>query len=290
MNSRQCEEKGAVVITGASTGIGRASALHLDKTGFQVFAGVRKRADAESLMRESSSRLVPIIIDVADQASVSEASRVVGKTVGTKGLSGLVNNAGITISCPIEFFPLDQALKQLNVNLVGHIAVMQAFLPLIRKGYGRIVNIGSIGGVQATPTMGLYDASKAGMHALTDALRMELSPWGIPVILVIPGNIATPIWTKMQNSVLGLSGAARELYGPMVNAIDRSVKKMAGRGISPGVVAGIVLKALTVEKPKARYMAGPDAVVQVIMSKLLCDKMRDGLVMKVLGFGKQVLP
>ncbi len=282
MSSNRIVEKGAVVITGASTGIGQATALSLDKAGFRVFAGVRKQSDADALKDAASSRLIPIILDVTDQATIAESARVVEKSVGAKGLAGLVNNAGISLSYPIEFFPLDQAMKQLNVNLVGHIAVMQAFLGLIRKGKGRIVNIGSIGGIQAIPTLGLYDASKAGMHALTDALRMELSVWGIPVILVIPGNIATPIWSK-PNLAGDLSGPAKEYYGPMMESLASAVEKMPGKGLPPEAAAKVVLKALTAKKPKTRYIVGKDAVLQVIMSKFLGNKIRDALVLLSLG-------
>lgn len=287
MNSNRIAEQGAVVITGASTGIGQATALALDKAGFRVFAGVRKQSDADSLKQISSSRLTPIILDVLDHAAIGEAARVVAETVGTDGLAGLVNNAGISTACPIEFFPMDLALEQLNVNLIGQIAVMQAFLPLIRKGNGRIVNIGSIGGIQPIPSLGLYDASKAGIHALTDVLRMELSGWGIPVILVIPGNIATPIWKKSGDATKklleSLPKLAGELYGPMMDNIASSVEKMAGKGLPPETAANAVLKALTVKKPRTRYIVGLDAVLQVMMSKFLGNRIRDALVWLSLG-------
>ncbi len=281
MNSNQDVGKGAIVITGASTGIGRATALRLDKEGFHVFAGVRKQSDGDSL-KSASSEVVPVLIDVIDPVSIAGAFRVVKESVGVKGLAGLVNNSGISLAYPVEFFPLDQILMQLNVNLVGHIAVMQAFLPLIRKGKGRIVNIGSIGGIRPIPSLGIYDASKAGMHALTDALRMELSIWEIPVILVVPGNIATPIWTK-PSLATNLSGMAQEYYAPLMDRITRTVEKMAGKGLPPEAAADIVFKALTVKKPKARYVVGRDALLQVIMTKLLGGKAQDALVWQSLG-------
>ncbi len=287
MNSNRIADQGAIVITGASTGIGQATALFLDKAGFQVFAGVRKQSDADSLKQKSSSRLTPIILDVVDNASISEAALVVEESVGTKGLAGLVNNAGISTACPIEFFPLDIALKQVNVNLTGQISVMQAFLPLIRKGNGRIINVGSIGGIQPIPSLGLYDASKAGIHALTDVLRMELSIWGIPVILVIPGNISTPMWKKSGDATKelleSLPEVAQELYGPMMDNIGRTVEKMAGKGLPPEAAAKVVFKALTAKKPRTRYIVGLDAVFQVIMSKFLGIKIRDALVWLSLG-------
>ncbi len=286
MGLNRVAEQGAVLITGASTGIGKATALFLAKTGFQVFAGVRKQSDADLLNHVSSSRLTPIMLDILDHASISEAGRVVEDSVGTKGLAGLVNNAGISISCPIESFPLDQASRLLNTNLLGPVAVMQAFLPLIRKGNGRIVNIGSIGGIQPIPSLGLYDASKAGIHALTDVLRMELSGWGIPVILVIPGNIATPIWKKSGDAtkklLKSLPKLAQELYGPMMDNIANTIEKMAGKGLPPEAVGSAVYKALTVKKPRTKYIVGSDATFQVIMSKFLADKIRDALVLRSL--------
>lgn len=279
-------KRGAVLITGASTGIGQAIALLLDKSGFQVFAGVRKQSDVDSLKLASSSRLTPVMLDVADHTSIRNAARVVEKSTGTKGLAGLINNAGISIACPVEFFPMDEAVRQLNINLLGQVAVIQAFLPFIRKGNGRIINIGSIGGIQSVPSLGLYDASKAGLHALTDALRLELSAWGIPVILVIPGNIATPIWKKSGDAAKklleSLPKPAQELYGPMMDDIGHTVEKMPGKGLSPEAVAKIVVEALTVKRPKTRYIVGADAILQVILSKFLCSKIRDALVLRSL--------
>src|SRR3990172_8450526 len=183
-----------VVITGASTGIGEACALRLDKLGWRVFARVRKEADAERLKNEGSERLTPAFIDVTDEGSIMKAEETVRAVVGEAGLAGLGDNAGVGIHGPLEFLPIEDLRRQLEVNTIGQIAVTQAFLPLIRKGRGRIVNIGSIGGKMATPFLGPYAASKFAMEALTDSLRQELRPWDIHVAIVEPGSIATPIW------------------------------------------------------------------------------------------------
>jgi NAD(P)-dependent dehydrogenase (short-subunit alcohol dehydrogenase family) len=169
-------DKGAVVITGASTGIGEACALHLDKLGYRVFAGIRKATDGESLRRRASARLVPLRLDISDETEVGLAARNVVEALGDGGLAGLVNNAGIVVGGMLEFLPLDALRRQLEVNVVSQIAVTQAFLPSLRKARGRMVNIGSVSGLISSPFSGAYAASKFALEALTDSLRMELRP------------------------------------------------------------------------------------------------------------------
>src|SRR4028119_876827 len=161
--------RGAVVVTGASTGIGRACALSLDAMGFRVFAGVRKSEDGESLRKASSSRLTPVFIDVTDEQSIATAAAEVSRVVGDAGLAGLVNNAGVAIPGPLEYLPLEELRRQLEINLVGQLAVTQAFLPLLRKAQGRIVNISSLAGKLTTPFNGAYSAAKHGIEAFSDA-------------------------------------------------------------------------------------------------------------------------
>src|SRR5688500_9161604 len=187
--------RGAVVITGASTGIGRACAIDLDGRGFRVFAGVRKDEDGERLRSERPS-IEPLRIDVTDAGEIAAARDRVGEEVGERGLAGLVNNAGIAVPGPLEHLPLDEIRRQLEVNVLGQIAVTQAFLPLLRTARGRIVNIGSIGGRVALPLLGPYAGSKHAMEGISDSLRRELRPWGIEVSLVRPGPIATEIWER----------------------------------------------------------------------------------------------
>src|SRR5439155_3574156 len=146
----------SIVITGASTGIGRACALRLDRMGFRVFAGVRKTEDGEALKQQASERLTPVVIDVTDVASIARAAEMVAAEVGEAGLAGLVNDAGIAVAGPLEFIPIEELRKQLEVNVIGQIAVTQVFLPLLRKGHGRIVNMGSISGRLAVPLLGPY--------------------------------------------------------------------------------------------------------------------------------------
>lgn len=184
------------VITGASTGIGRSAALHLDRLGHRVIAGVRNPGDGDALRTSASERLTPVVLDVTDADDIAQAVQVVDDALGGGPLDGLVNNAGISLGGPLEFLDIDRLRLQLEVNVVGLVAVTQALLPLLRRGPGRIVNIGSIGGRVTSPFMGPYCASKYAVEALSDALRMELGPWGIHVSVVEPGPVHSPIWDK----------------------------------------------------------------------------------------------
>ena len=277
----------AVVITGASTGIGEACALRFDKLGFRVFAGVRKEADGERLQRQTSDRLSPVFLDVTDEASIASAAEMVRAAVGDAGLAGLVNNAGITVPGPLEFLPIEDLRLQIEVNLIGQIAVTQAFLPLLRQGKGRIVNMGSVGGRMATPFIGAYCASKFALEGATDSLRQELRPWGISVSIVEPGSIATPIWEKGVAAAEKLNEKlpqrAHDLYDTAVAAMRRAVDKRTAAGIPPDEVAKAVAHALTAKRPKTRYLVGLDARLPAMFAKILPDRVRDGLVARAMG-------
>ena len=286
--------RGAVVITGATSGIGRTCAFHLDQLGFRVFAGMRQEKDGESLRRESRARIIPLLLDVTDGASVSAAAHAVAKTVGDAGLSGLVNNAGIVVSGPLEFLPLSEIRKQLEVNVLGQLTVIQAFLPLLRKARGRIVNMGSISGRMALPFLGPYAASKFALEAITDSLRLELLPWGITVSIIEPGAVKTPIWEKSRafsgQLARNFPPQAFEHYGPAIIAFSSSVEKTAEAGVRPDVVAAAVLHALTARKPKTRYLVGRNTRLQVFLKKILSDRMLDKLVVRSIGLpGKSEL-
>jgi NAD(P)-dependent dehydrogenase (short-subunit alcohol dehydrogenase family) len=283
--------RGVIVITGASTGIGQATALRLDRRGFAVFAGVRKGADGERLRAEASDRLRPLRIDVTDAATIDEAKQAVASAVGDRGIAGLVNNAGVAMAGPVELVPVDEWRRQFEVNLFGHIAVTQAFLPMLRAGRGRIVNTGSIGGRFATPFLAPYSASKFALEALTDALRVELRPWGIHVSIIEPGSIATPIWEKGRETgdrlerELGAEG--NRLYGDAVAALRAAVDQLEGRGIPPDRVAKAIEHALTARRPKTRYLVGIDAQMQAAAASVLPDRLVDRLITMQLGIGKQ---
>jgi len=279
----------AVVVTGASTGIGAACALQLDGLGFRVFAGIRKPADADALRRRTSDRLTPLSLDVTDAQGVADAARAVSIATGTTGLHGLVNNAGIVVAGALELLPLAEVRRLFEVNVFGQVAVTQAFLPLLRRARGRVVNVGSIAGRMAVPFLGPYAASKFALEALTDSLRVEVRPWGIRVIIVEPGAIKTPLWTKSlaagEAIVRNLAPEARELYGGAVTAFHKAMTDAERAAIPPEAVARVVLHALTASRPKTRYLIGTDARVQAAAT-LLPDQLRDYLMVKRLRLPK----
>lgn len=270
-----------VLITGASKGIGRATALYLAKQGFEVFAGVRNPADGETLKRDASERLTPIILDVTNQEQILDAAKAVAKIVGGAGLYGLVNNAGMAASAPLEFIPMDDFRSQIEINLTGQVAVTQAFLPLIRPAKGRIVNISSIGGRIASPTLGAYNASKFALEAITDTLRQELKPWGIEVISIEPGAIATPIWETATATADAMaqrmSPKAGEYYGTQIAKSRAWAANAAQNGLPPEKAAEVIGRALTAARPKTRYCVGRDAQIGTAIIARLPDRLRDRL-------------
>jgi NAD(P)-dependent dehydrogenase (short-subunit alcohol dehydrogenase family) len=281
-------ELGAVLITGASSGIGRATALELDKSGFRVFAGIRKEEDAERFREQGSERLAPIRIDVAEADSIAAARDEVERQAGSAGLSGLVNNAGVANAGPIEHLPIDAFRRVIEVNLTGQVAVTQAFLPLLRaaEGPGRIVFITSIGGRVAYPFMSPYHASKFALEGVADSLRRELLPWGIKVIVIEPGSIATEIWEKGTQAGEELraqiSAAGERQYGEAMDGFTEGIQDTAARGIPPERVARVVRRSLTRSHPGTRYRVGVDARLSFAMSRLLGDRLFDRVVARVM--------
>ena len=280
-----------VVITGASSGIGRAAALQLDAQGVIVHAGVRKEEDAASLEEEASDRLTPVFIDVTDRESISSAREEVSARVGDGGLHGLVNNAGISVPGPLEFLPLDDVRTQLEVNVVGQIAVTQAFLPLLRRATGRIVNVGSIGGRTATPFLGAYNASKFALEALTDALRMELRPWNLSVSIIEPGAVDTPMWEKGFAKAAEIEGKiseeGRRLYQDALDALRDAARGMESGAVSPDRVIEAISHALFAERPKTRYLVGSEARIRAALAKVAPDRIQDALIAWQLGLPKE---
>jgi NAD(P)-dependent dehydrogenase (short-subunit alcohol dehydrogenase family) len=275
-----------VLITGASTGIGAACAVGCAERGMTVFAGVRNLAAGDALQAKAGKAIVPVQLDVTEGDSIKKAADVVARHVGEAGLSGLVNNAGIAIGSPLEFIPLQQLRHQLEVNVVGQIAVTQAVLPLLRRARGRIVNMGSIAGRGTIPMMGPYSASKHALEALTDALRLELSPWGIEVSIIEPGAIATPIWEKSMQVSMEIESAlpieGKDLYKGIAERIRDRVGFAARRAIPSDAVVQAVLHALTAKRPKTRYLVGRDAKVRAVMLRWLPDRFHDWLLKKIL--------
>jgi NAD(P)-dependent dehydrogenase (short-subunit alcohol dehydrogenase family) len=281
-----------VVITGASTGIGAACALYLNRLGWQVFAGVRKEADGEALQQQAAGAthfpsashlpLTPILLDVTDAASIAAAAETVAAAADPAGLAGLVNNAGIALTGPLEFLPLADLRRQFEVNVVGQVAVTQAFLPLLRQGQGRIVNMGSISGRVAMPFLGPYAASKFALEALTDSLRVELRPWNLHVAIVEPGPIATPIWAKSlavaDDLIRHLPPQGHTLYGLALAAARERGIHSSQAGIPPETVARVVAHALTAKRPKTRYLVGHGLWLVILLTKFFPDRLRDWLI------------
>ncbi len=276
----------AVLVTGASTGIGQAIAIHLDELGFRVFAGVRKDVDGERLRTTASERLRPVSLDVTSSESIAAAAAEVVDVSGEKALAGLVNNAGIAVSGPLEFMPVEELRRQLDVNVVGQIAVTQAFLPMLRRARGRVVNMGSVGGRIALPLLGPYAASKFAMEALTDSLRREVRRWGIEVSIVEPGGVATPIWDKSAAAadelLDGMPPEANELYGDLIGAVRKEAQKTGEEGLPPLEVAKAVGHALSAEKPRTRYLIGRDAKSRVAIARVTSDRAFDSLIARSL--------
>ncbi len=276
----------AVVITGASTGIGAACALHLDRLGFAVFAGVRRSEDGVALQQASSDRLVPVELDVTDLATIQKSQAIVSDATKDRGLFGLINNAGIAVVGPLEAVPISDLRQQLEVNVIGQVAVTQAFLPLVRQARGRIVNMGSIAGLSTMPLMGPYSASKFALEAITDALRLEVQQWGIHVAIVEPGAIATPIWNKSTIEAAereaGVGTELRTLYKPVIAAVRKVVGEASKRAISTDAVAKAVEDALTAPSPRTRYLVGTDAKLRALMVRLLPDRVSDKLLTWIL--------
>jgi NAD(P)-dependent dehydrogenase (short-subunit alcohol dehydrogenase family) len=260
------------LVTGASTGIGEATAKRLSARGWRVLAGVRKPGDAPAGTEE-------VLLDVTDAEAISAAAERVDR------LDGLVDNAGIAIAAPLEKLPVDELRRQLEVNVVGQVAVTQAFLPALRAGRGRIVLMGSIAGRSALPFLGAYAMSKHALEAMADALRVELAPDGIRVAIVEPGTIATPIWTKPQTVADTLDEEAMARYGKRIEAMRAKAAERAARGASADRVAAAVEHALTTERPKTRYLVGRDAKLRAAIEKLP-DRTRDRVIVRAL-LGKQ---
>lgn len=264
---RKDANKKTVLITGASSGIGLETARYLKAKGFQVFAGVRKKEEAMS-QEQDIGRIIPICLDVTRAEDIKEAVTLIESHTGAAGLSGLVNNAGVPAGGPMEFIRVETVRRVMEVNLMGAISMTQAFLPMIRRGKGRIINVSSISGRIAFPFVGPYAASKFALEAFSDSLRVELKPWSIPVSVIEPGDVATPIWEKTGPIINADSAtfpsAAQRQYGP----IFQKINAIKIHGIPPATVAQKIHHALTVKWPKARYLIGSDAKIAAVIACL----------------------
>ncbi len=275
----------AIVVTGASSGIGEAIARAAASAGAIVFAGVRSEADAARVAGHHAN-IRPLLLDVTDAASIERAA---GALAGSGvPLRGLVNNAGIAVGGPLELLPLEELRRQFEVNLFGQLAVTQAFLPFLRTAKGRIVFVGSIGGRMAAPFIGAYAASKFALRAMSDAMRVELRLAGIDVALVEPGSVKTSIWQKGRQRrdemmpQLSEHPASRH-YEAAIARVVAITHERERFGISAEIVAAVVMRALTSRRPRARYLVGRDAQVRALVA-LLPPRVRDRLISRALRF------
>ena len=279
-----------VVITGVSSGTGSAAALELAGRGYHVFGSVRRAGDAARLQTALGERFTPLLFDVTDAGAIGGAAEQVAAAVGSDGLAGLVNNAGIAVSGPLMHVRLDDLRRQLEVNVVGVVAVTQAFLPLLGArpdpGHppGRIVNIGSVSGRIAYPFLGPYAASKHALEALSDSLRRELLPFGVDVILIEPGSVATPIWDKAEQE--DYSRYAATAYGPMLQQFAQAAVKRGRKGMPVERVARTIAFALKHPHPRARYPLINHRITGWWLPRFLPVRWFDRIVARVLGVRK----
>jgi NAD(P)-dependent dehydrogenase (short-subunit alcohol dehydrogenase family) len=280
----------AVVVTGASTGIGWGTTKILCENGFRVFGSVRGEADAERLANEFGDRFSPLMFDVTDTDAVEQAARKVEDALAGATLAGLVNNAGVAVGGPLAHLPIDQLRAQIEVNLIAVVAVTQTFLPLLgmdrkRTGApGRIVNISSVAGKFGAPFVGAYVASKHGLEGLSESLRRELMLYGIDVIIVGPGAVVTPIWDKAADA--DLAPYEKTDYAGALRAARDYMTELGKSGYPPETVGRVVLTALTARKPKYRYAPVHGRFLNWILPQFIPRRMADRIYAKRLGFTK----
>ncbi len=277
------------LISGASTGIGRATSLRLAGSGWNVLAGVRDPAAGESLAAEApAGRITPLALEVTDAAQIAAAAELVGEhaaRLGRPGLDALINNAGIGIGGPLEILSDEDLRRQFDVNVFGHMAVTRAMLPSLRRAQGRILFVSSIGGRVAMAYTAPYAASKHAIEAFADTLRVELHSSQIQVGLIEPGSVSTPIWDKSRGDAerLQIPPELQAQYGKVPAALDKAMQDTAKRGVPPEQVAATIEGALTAKRMKARYLIGRDAVAMLAAKRLLPDHVFDRLVRRVMG-------
>jgi NAD(P)-dependent dehydrogenase (short-subunit alcohol dehydrogenase family) len=258
----------SVVITGTSTGIGWGTAKVLIGNGFRVFGSVRKVTDAERLAAEFGPNFVPLVFDVTDEAAVKAAADQVRAALAGEKLFGLVNNAGVAVAGPLLELPIEEFRRQIEINLIGVVITTQAFAPLLgvdrqlTGSSGRIVNIGSVGGRNAVPFLSPYNASKFAMEGLSESLRRELLPFGVDVIVVGPGAVATPIWGKAEQ--IDVTPYRDTPYAVPLERLRNYMLGMGKKGLPPERVGEVVLLALTAPKPKVRYAVSPQPLQDFI--------------------------
>ncbi len=280
-----------VLITGVSTGIGRATAEDLLQRGYRVFGSVRKPADADRLASELSSAFTPLLFDVTDEAAIGVAAEQLTQEIGNEGLAGLVNNAGIAVAGPLMLLPLAEFRQQFEVNVIGVLAVTQAFLPLLgaqtpqTRPPGRIVHISSVSGTITYPFLGAYAASKRALEAIADAMRRELMVYGIEVSVVAPGSVRTPIWDKAEQ--IDMSPYAGTVYEAAGKVVQEQAVARGRSGLPIEVVVDAIRHALESPRPKTRYVLPRSRLMGWMIPRLLPARAFDRILAGRMGLQRK---
>jgi len=274
-----------VLITGCSTGFGWVTALHMAQLGWRVFATVRKEADQACLLAEAEhlhcqELLVPLLCDITNQVQVEHLREVVSQTI--PHLDVLVNNAGTAFAAPVELLELDDLRQQIEINVIAQVGITQAFLPLLKKAQGTIINMSSVSGRYAPPTLGPYAASKYALEALSDALRVELAPFGVQVVLLEPGSSTTQIWTTSRQRSAKLEQHRDGPYGPLLASAEQVLKRSERHGFAPELVAQTIVKIVNQPRARARYLIPARESLLIFIRKFITDRMWDKQMRRVM--------
>ncbi len=271
-----------IVVSGASTGIGAATAKELAHRGFHVLAGVRREADADALRGLDIEGIEPRILDITVESDVAAIADRVAHDAAGRPLRALVNNAGIAINAPVETLPIAQWRHQFEVNLFGHIAMTQALLPALLNSSGTVVNVSSVGGKVVLPTYGAYAGSKFALEAVSDALRREVGTAGVKVVVIEPGAVKTEIAERgiatSEALTSGMTTAQLERYGELMDAITAQARSFNETGVSADAAARVIAKAVTASRPRTRYTIGRDAAILLRISRFISDRTLDRIV------------
>ena len=273
----------SVLVSGASSGIGKACALLLSKNGFRVFAGVRKDSDGYILQKKASGKLTPLVLDVTDPITITACRKIISDVTDST-LFALINNAGVGLGGPVETLAVADIRRLFEVNVIGTFAVTNAFIPLLRNwGGGRIINMGSMSGILSLPGLSAYAASKHALEAITDSLRLELNPFNISVSIIEPGNVETPIWEKGLIKFNEMSSRTEDETSQLYSSLNNNLIKYSQNpnGISPDKVAILVHRILISKKSKNRYLLGKDAIMFKLIN-FLPDIIRDRVILRLM--------
>jgi NAD(P)-dependent dehydrogenase (short-subunit alcohol dehydrogenase family) len=280
--STRADRQELVVVTGASTGMGAATARELARKGFHVLAGVRREADAQALRAEGIEGLEPLILDITVESHVAAVADRVANDPLRRPLRALINNAGIAINAPVEALPIAEWRKQFEVNLFGHVAMTQVLLPALLYTSGTIVNISSVGGKVVLPTYGAYAGSKFALEAVSDALRREVAKLGIKVVVVEPGAVKTEMVARGLATAdalkANMTAAQLARYGDLTAAVTAQAQSFSKIGVSSEQAAKVIAKAATTSRPRTRYTIGRDAAILVRVSRVVSDRVLDRIV------------